>query len=119
MDEMPLPPLDPRIEAAIAGWLDDDWPSEPDPPGYEVREAGTWEVRPAGAPAPLLVDIHEAARILGCGRSLVYEFIRRRQLPFVKLGRLTRFRVSALEEFVARRARDHRATKPWWEELDR
>ncbi len=80
---------------------------------------GSWEVEPP-APATLLVDIREAARILGCGRSLVYEFIGSGQLAVVKLGHLTRIPVTVLEEFVARRiAVRKRDGRTWWEKFER
>jgi len=50
--------------------------------------------------APLLIDVREAARLLGCGRTLVYDLIGRGELPVVKLGRLTRIPVPALESLV-------------------
>lgn len=40
--------------------------------------------------APLLVTIPEAARLLSCSVSMVKVMIRRRELPIVKVGRLTR-----------------------------
>ncbi|HUY98619.1 MAG TPA: helix-turn-helix domain-containing protein [Verrucomicrobiae bacterium] len=50
--------------------------------------------------APLLVDVREAARLLGCGRTFVYGMIERGELPVVKLGRLTRIPVIGLEALV-------------------
>ncbi|HUY97271.1 MAG TPA: helix-turn-helix domain-containing protein [Verrucomicrobiae bacterium] len=50
--------------------------------------------------APLLVDVREAARLLGCGRTLVYDLIGRGELPVIKLGRLTRIPVAALAVLV-------------------
>ena len=109
--------LDPRLQAAVDALLDDPWPEDPTPGYFETREVGSWEVQPPSPPR-LLVDIREAARILGCGRSLVYEFIGSGQLPVVKLGHLTRIPLTVLEEFVAGklvvRKRDGRT---WWEKL--
>jgi excisionase family DNA binding protein len=39
---------------------------------------------------------------LGCGRTLVYDLIGSRQLPVVKIGRLTRVPVAAVDDFVSR-----------------
>jgi len=40
--------------------------------------------------------------MLGCGRTLVYDLISSRQLPIVKVGRLTRVPVVAVDDFVSR-----------------
>jgi excisionase family DNA binding protein len=50
----------------------------------------------------ILVDVHYAMKALSCGRTYVYELIKRGDLPVVKLGRLTRIPIEALEAFVAR-----------------
>lgn len=47
-----------------------------------------------------LLTIPEVAFMLGCGRTLVYELIGSRQLPIVKIGRLTRVPVEAVDDFV-------------------
>ncbi|HUY10024.1 MAG TPA: helix-turn-helix domain-containing protein, partial [Candidatus Dormibacteraeota bacterium] len=38
----------------------------------------------------LLLDVREAASVLGCRRTFLYGMIQRGELPVVKLGRLTR-----------------------------
>ncbi|MGA7088498.1 MAG: helix-turn-helix domain-containing protein [Candidatus Dormiibacterota bacterium] len=50
----------------------------------------------------LLLDVKEVASALGCGRTYVYGMIQRGELPVVKLGRLTRVEVSALDDFISR-----------------
>ena len=65
----------------------------------------------------LLLDVREAASLLGCGRTFVYGMIQRGELPVVKLGRLTRIQVSALAEFVSRQALA-RDGDPDWGEAD-
>lgn len=50
----------------------------------------------------LLLDVREAASVLGCGRTYVYGMIQRGELPAVKLGRLTRIPTASLREFVER-----------------
>ncbi len=47
-----------------------------------------------------LLTVPEVALMLGCGRTLVYELIGSRQLPVVKIGRLTRVPVAAVDAFV-------------------
>jgi excisionase family DNA binding protein len=50
----------------------------------------------------LLLTVNEAARRLGLGRSFVYSFIRRGDLPSVKIGGARRVLASDLEDFVCR-----------------
>jgi excisionase family DNA binding protein len=112
--------IDPYSEEAVDALLNDPWPDHPYLAAWEVREAATCE-RPPTSPPTLLVDTREAARMLGCSRSLIYEFISAKELPTVKLGQLTRIPVTALEEFVARRLAEGRRDPEvvWWKELDR
>lgn len=49
----------------------------------------------------------EAARQLGVGLSTIYEWAAMRRIDSVKIGRLLRFRESALERFI--RKHDRRA----------
>lgn len=49
---------------------------------------------------PLNVSIVEAARIVGCGRSKLYELVNTHALPVIKLGRRTLVPVAALRAFV-------------------
>jgi excisionase family DNA binding protein len=53
----------------------------------------------------ILVDVPYAMRALSCGRTYVYELLKRGELPVVKLGRSTRIPVDALEAFVEERLR--------------
>lgn len=46
---------------------------------------------------PLNVTIPEAARIIGCGRSKIYELIQRNSLEAVKLGSRTLIRVASIK----------------------
>ena len=50
----------------------------------------------------LLVSPEDAARVLGVGRTKVYELMRSGALRSVRLGGLRRIPVSALAEFVSR-----------------
>jgi len=52
----------------------------------------------------LLLNVNEVASLLGCGRTYVYGMIQRGDLSVVKLGRLTRVRVSELEDFIRNQA---------------
>ena len=51
----------------------------------------------------LLVNLKEAGRLLGgIGQTKVYDLLKNRELPFVKVGRLTRIELAAIHEFIAR-----------------
>ena len=50
----------------------------------------------------LLVRPEDAARVLGVGRTKVYELMRSGALRSVRVGGLRRVPVAALDEFVAR-----------------
>lgn len=48
----------------------------------------------------LLLNVDEAAHLLGCRRTYLYGMIQRGELPVFKLGRLTRVPAAALEGYV-------------------
>ena len=49
---------------------------------------------------PLLVTVEEAARLLGVGRTLIYQQVRRGALPSVRVGRCRRIALIDLECYV-------------------
>ncbi len=53
----------------------------------------------------LLLTVEEAAQRLGIGRSFAWELVRRGELPSVRLGRLVRIPVGALDEWIQRKSR--------------
>jgi excisionase family DNA binding protein len=53
------------------------------------------------APARLLLRPSEAARVLGVGRTKVYELMGSGELRSVKIGHLRRVSVAALTDYVA------------------
>jgi excisionase family DNA binding protein len=55
----------------------------------------------------LLLTVTEAAERLGIGRSHVYIFVMRGELPSVKLGRSRRVPVDALADFVEKLRVEH------------
>ncbi len=64
----------------------------------------------AGAMAGLtgervLLTVEEAAHRLGIGRSFAWELVRRGELPSIRLGRLVRIPVGALDEWIQRKSR--------------
>jgi excisionase family DNA binding protein len=69
---------------------------------YGDSRIATAQGDPIGALTLLVVDMRQAAQLLQCSRSLLYELIRAGELPTAKIGRLTRIPVSALHGFVER-----------------
>lgn len=58
---------------------------------------------PAGpGPAPLLLTIPEAGRLLGLGRTTMYELIGAGEVEVVHIGRAARIPVDSLDRFIAR-----------------
>jgi excisionase family DNA binding protein len=53
-----------------------------------------------------LLTVREVASMLGCGRTLVYDLIGARELPVVKVGRLTRVPIEAVDHFIRGHVRD-------------
>ena len=54
-------------------------------------------------PVPLLVNVKEAGRLLGgIGQTKVYDLLKKRELPFVKIGRSTRIELAAIQAFIER-----------------
>ena len=51
----------------------------------------------------LLLSVEEAARRISCGRSHLYELLRRGEIQSVRLGRSRRIPLEALVRFVADR----------------
>jgi excisionase family DNA binding protein len=53
-----------------------------------------------------LLDVDQAAALLGLSPFTVRHWARERRLPAVKLGKLWKFRESSLRAFIAERERD-------------
>jgi excisionase family DNA binding protein len=49
---------------------------------------------------PLAVPIPDGARIIGCGRSKLYQLIKEKQIPLIKLGRRSLVPVSSLRALI-------------------
>jgi excisionase family DNA binding protein len=60
----------------------------------------------------MLYKPDEAARLLGIGRSKVYELLAADELESVKVGSARRIPAAALEEFVARLRDESREPQP-------
>jgi len=50
---------------------------------------------------PKTVNVEEAGQILGIGRNSAYEAVRRGEIPVIKIGKLLRVPVVALERMLA------------------
>ena len=54
-------------------------------------------------PDPICVRINDAARMLGVGRTKLYELIATGEIETVKLGKATRITTASLQDLVKRR----------------
>ncbi|MFI5097242.1 MAG: helix-turn-helix domain-containing protein [Candidatus Acidiferrales bacterium] len=59
--------------------------------------------------AETLVTVKEAAQFLSVSVSTLYGWVWQRKIPFVKVGRALRFKMSALENFVQANTYEARA----------
>ncbi|HHT9126696.1 MAG TPA: helix-turn-helix domain-containing protein [Candidatus Brocadiia bacterium] len=50
-----------------------------------------------------LLDTKEAAELLGISRNTLYEWVVQKKVPFIKVGRLTKFRLEDLEAWLRHR----------------
>lgn len=51
-----------------------------------------------------LIDINQLAAVLGTNTRMPRRLVYERRIPYVKVGRLVRFRMSDVEEYLAARA---------------
>ena len=56
-------------------------------------------------PQPLLLNISQVARMLGLGRTKVYELIKEEKLPVMYFGRAVRISPTSLQHWLAQRER--------------
>ena len=54
-------------------------------------------------PQPLLLNISQVARMLGLGRTKVYELIKEEKLPVMYFGRAVRVSPTSLQRWLAQR----------------
>lgn len=55
---------------------------------------------------PICVKVNDAARMIGVGRTKLYELIAAGEVDVVKLGRSTRVTTASLRELLTRRRED-------------
>jgi excisionase family DNA binding protein len=51
-----------------------------------------------------LLDIEKLSEMLGVKRATIYAWIYRKKIPFIKLGRLLRFRESEILDWIAKQS---------------
>jgi excisionase family DNA binding protein len=49
-----------------------------------------------------LLSIDEAAKLLGVKRSTLYAWVSQRRIPYLKVGRLVRFRAEEIDKWLER-----------------
>jgi excisionase family DNA binding protein len=54
---------------------------------------------------PFLVDVKETGRLLGIKETKVYDLLRTRELPPVKIGRRTLIELAAIRDYIDRQRR--------------
>jgi excisionase family DNA binding protein len=54
------------------------------------------------AVARRLVDVNEIAGYMGLSAHTVYTWVSQRRIPFTKVGRLTKFDLRAIDEWIAK-----------------
>jgi len=55
-----------------------------------------------------LLDTKEAAEYLGISRNTLYEWVIQNKVPFIKVGRLVKFRKEDLEEWLKKRTQEEK-----------
>jgi excisionase family DNA binding protein len=51
---------------------------------------------------PRLLDVGQAAKYIGLSRHTLYTMVSQRRIPYVKVGRLTKFDLKALDAWIKR-----------------
>jgi excisionase family DNA binding protein len=49
---------------------------------------------------PRLLDVEQAAKYIGLSRHTIYTMVSQRRIPYVKVGRLTKFDLKALDAWI-------------------
>ncbi len=61
----------------------------------------------------LLISVEETAELLGVGRSTIYDLMRTRALPSVRIGRSRRIPLDGLREYIEHLADADNDPKTW------
>jgi excisionase family DNA binding protein len=59
-------------------------------------------MRHDGPPTRRLVDVKDIAGYMGLSTHTVYTWVSQRRIPFTKIGRLTKFDLRAIDEWIAK-----------------
>jgi excisionase family DNA binding protein len=57
---------------------------------------------PSSTPDPICVRVNDAARMIGVGRTKLYELIAAGEVEMIKLGKSTRITTTSLHELIER-----------------
>jgi excisionase family DNA binding protein len=71
-------------------------------PSQAANEGGTSRLQP-------LLDVPEAAKLLGIKTWTLRQWLSQRRITFVKIGRLTKLRLEDVEEFIERNRHEARS----------
>ncbi len=55
-----------------------------------------------------LLDMNEASEFLGISKNTLYECVIQKKVPFVKIGRLTKFKKEALDAWLEQRTHEEK-----------
>ena len=61
------------------------------------------------APVKMLVTIDEAAQAMSVGRTLLYDLMMRKEIASIKVGRVRRVPLAAIDDYINRQLMNTRA----------
>jgi excisionase family DNA binding protein len=79
---------------------------------HEQARINLGDSETAVANTRILFKVHEAARVLGIGRTLMYSLVMSGEVESVPIGRLRRIPASALTEYVQRLRATNQTNSP-------
>jgi len=88
------------------------WGSGADPVPHSDRPALSHDA--ARSEQKVLLDSRDVARLLGLGRTKVFEMMARSELPVIRIGRCVRVPRDALMEWILKETRLPRETTGSW-----
>ena len=88
------------------------WGTGADPVPHADRPAGSHDA--ARSEQKVLLDSRDVSRLLGLGRTKVFEMMARSELPVIRIGRCVRVPRDALMEWILKETRLPRETTGSW-----
>jgi excisionase family DNA binding protein len=88
------------------------WGTGADPVPHADRPAGSDSA--ARGEQKVLLDSRDVSRLLGLGRTKVFEMMARSELPVIRIGRCVRVPRDALMEWILKETRLPRETTGSW-----